>query len=150
MTVGELEHVLEIDAAPDVVYSMWTTVEGLCSWWGVAAEVDARPGGSIRVDIGGPMMLGHYLVLEPPRHVAFTFGWQPDPPDGPLPPDSTRVDIDIEAIESGSRMTLRHSGFPPGNVSGHRDGWAHFLALLQGAASQRPAHSETQDEGASA
>jgi TfoX/Sxy family transcriptional regulator of competence genes len=38
----------------------------MCDWWGVAAELDPRPGGTCRVELGGgPVMVGEYLELIP-------------------------------------------------------------------------------------
>ena len=133
MTSGPvLEHIIEIAAPPEHVYGLWTTPSGLASWWAASAEVDARPGGVIRVDLGGPVMVGSYVVLDPPHHVRFTFGWETDAPDGPLPAGSTTVDVTIEAIEAGSQVTLRHFGLPVAHRTNHERGWNHFLARMNG------------------
>jgi uncharacterized protein YndB with AHSA1/START domain len=123
-----LEHVLEIDASPDTVFSMWTTAAGLCSWWGATAEVDPRPGGALRVCLeGGPIMRGEYLALEAPHRIVFNFGWETPPPEGELPPGSTRVEVTIEATATGSRVTLRHHDLPLEHFGNHARGWTHFF-----------------------
>lgn len=119
-----IEHVVDIDAAPDTVYRMWTTADGLCAWWGNEADADPRPGGVIRVDIDGEnVMVGEYVELEPPHRLVFTFGWQ----NGELGPGSTKVGVLIEARGTGSRLTLRHDGLPVRFVASHVEGWTHFL-----------------------
>ena len=123
-----LEHVVEIGASPETVFAMWTTAAGLCSWWGATAQVDARPGGAIRVCLeGGPIMCGEYLTLDAPHRIVFTFGWETAPPDGELPPGSTRVEVTIEPTATGSRVTLRHRDLPLDHLANHARGWAHFL-----------------------
>ena len=101
-----IEHVVDIDADPATVFRLWTTAEGLCAWWGVSAVVDARPGGSIRVDIDGEhVMAGEFVELAPPHRVRFSFGWDGgDPPAG-----STQVEVRIDAKGAGTRLTLRLS-----------------------------------------
>jgi uncharacterized protein YndB with AHSA1/START domain len=120
-----LEHVIDIDAAADVVYEMWTTPHGLCAWWGVAASIDPRPGGVIRVDLDGEhIMLGEFVSLEPPNRVLFTFGWE----GGELAPGSSTVEVLITPTSDGaSRLTLRHSGLPMALLESHAQGWTHFL-----------------------
>ena len=119
-----IEHVVDIDADPETVYRMWTTAEGLCAWWGESATVDARPGGSIRVDIDGEhVMVGQFVELESPHRVRFSFGWA----GGDPPPGATRVDVRIDSHGAGTRLTLRHDGLPLELVASHVHGWAHFL-----------------------
>lgn len=122
-----IEHVLDIDAAPATVFEMWTTADGLRAWWAVDAEVDARPGGALRVDVDGEhVMIGEFVELDPPHRVRFTFGW-----NGGMPaPGSTDVDVRIEATGSGSRLTLRHHGLPIEMIESHVRGWQHFLGEL--------------------
>jgi uncharacterized protein YndB with AHSA1/START domain len=119
-----IEHVVQIDAAPDTVFRMWTTAEGLCAWWGVAASADPRPGGAIRVDIDGEhVMIGEYVDVDEPHRIVFTFGWE----GGDLLPGSTTVDVRIERHGDGSRLVLRHGGLPLEFVGSHAEGWTHFL-----------------------
>lgn len=119
-----IEHVVDIDAAPDTVYRMWTTADGLRAWWGVAATADPRPGGEIRVDIDGEhVMVGEFVELDEPRRVVFTFGWE----GGDPAPGTTTVDVRIEGNGSSSRVVLRHDGLPIELVASHAEGWTHFL-----------------------
>lgn len=128
---GALEHSIAIAASAETVYALWTTSDGLASWWGTSAEVDPRPGGAVRVLLdGGPVMRGEFVELDPPRRVVFTFGWEVAPPEGEVLPGSTTVEVDIAPSESGVLLTLRHSGLPEAQRDGHRGGWAHFLGEL--------------------
>lgn len=119
-----IEHVVHIDAAPSTVFDLWTTADGLCAWWAVAASVDPQPGGAIRVDIDGEhVMVGEVVAVEPPNRLRFTFGWEGSDPA----PGSTEVDVLIESNGGGSRLTLRHHGLPIDFIESHASGWTHFL-----------------------
>lgn len=124
--VTTLEHVVEIDAAPATVFDFWTTTDGLCSWWAESAEVDARPGGAIRVDIDGEhVMVGEFVALDPPHDLRFTFGWEGGDPG----PSSTEVHVRLEPLGRGTRLTLRHHGLLVEHVESHARGWEHFLGV---------------------
>ena len=104
-----IEHTVRIDAAPSTVYELWTTAEGLGAWWGAAASIEPRPGGAIRVDIDGEhIMVGEVTNVDPPNRLQFTFGWE----GGDPAPGSSEVDVIIDAVDTGTRLTLRHHGLP--------------------------------------
>ena len=76
--VVELER--RIAAPPETVFSYLVDRERFRRWQGVDAELDPRPGGVFRVTTsdGHPYTArGHYLVVEPPTRVVFTWGWEP-------------------------------------------------------------------------
>jgi len=119
-----IEHMVEIDASPSTVYELWTTPAGLCAWWGVSASIDPKPGGAVRVDIDGEhVMVGEVLSVEPPHRLRFTFGWE----NGEPAPGSTEVDVVIDDLGAGSRVTLRHVGLPIEFIESHARGWTYFL-----------------------
>jgi hypothetical protein len=57
---GEFIFERVLDAPPDRVFRAWTDPEGLARWWGPKGftnplcEVDARPGGAIRIHMRSP------------------------------------------------------------------------------------------------
>ena len=112
----------------------------MCDWWGAAAELDPRPGGTCRVEMGGgPVMVGEYVELVPHERIVFTFGWEPTDGAPHVAPGSTRVEVTLTADAGDTIMTLRHTGLPAGIADEHQAGWGHFLPLLvdavEGAAS---------------
>lgn len=119
-----IEHVVDIDARPEIVFDLWTSSDGLTAWWGTAATANRRVGGDLRVDVDGQhVMVGRFIDLQPPHRLAFTFGWE----HGDPPPGSTRVDVAIEATPTGSRVTVRHRDLPVDHLESHARGWTHFL-----------------------
>ena len=73
-----VEQTVRISARPETVWKFWTDPQRMCDWWGAAAELDPRPGGICRVEMGGgPVMVGEYLELTPYERLVFSFGWEP-------------------------------------------------------------------------
>ena len=126
-----VEKVLRIEASPEIVWRYWTDPARMAEWWGPAAALDARPGGSCVVEMGGgPVMRGEYVEVVPYERLVFTFGWDPMP-DGPLvAPGSTRVEVLLVEEEGDTVLTLRHTGLPAAAADEHDGGWGHFLAIL--------------------
>ncbi|MGH9112552.1 MAG: SRPBCC family protein [Acidimicrobiales bacterium] len=132
-----VEQTLRISARPETVWRYWTDPQRMCEWWGSAAELDPRPGGTCRVEMGsGPVMRGQYLELVPHERIVFSFGWDPTARAPNLAPGSTRVEITLTDDGGDTIMTLRHSGIPVAHAEEHRAGWAHFLPRLAAAASR--------------
>ena len=122
-----VEQVVHIDAPPETVWSFWTEPARLCEWWGVEADAVAETGGIFRVVMdGGPVMLGEFLELEPPRRLLFSFGWEGGAPGGPLPPGSSRVEVVLDDQAGGTLLTLRHE-LPASHAPDHLKGWAFFV-----------------------
>jgi uncharacterized protein YndB with AHSA1/START domain len=70
------------NAPPDLVFKAWTDAELVAKWWGPhgftnpRCEVDARPGGAIRIDMRGPdgalyPMSGVFHEVVAPRRLVF-------------------------------------------------------------------------------
>ena len=122
-----IEQVVHIDATPETVWSFWTEPARLCEWWGVEADVVAETGGVFRVVMdGGPVMLGEFLELEPPRRLLFSFGWEGGAPGGPLPPGSSRVEVVLVGQDGGTLLTLRHE-LPATHAVDHAKGWGFYI-----------------------
>jgi uncharacterized protein YndB with AHSA1/START domain len=129
-----IEQTLRIRARPETVWRYWTDPKRMCEWWGSAAELDPRPGGTYRVEMGGGgIMQGEYLELVPHERIVFSFGWEPTEGAPPIAPGSTRVEITLTADAGDTVMTMRHSGLPLAVADEHRSGWAHFLPRLADA-----------------
>jgi uncharacterized protein YndB with AHSA1/START domain len=126
-----VEQTVRIAARPETVWRYWTDPQRMCDWWGAAADLDPRPGGTCRIEMGGgPAMSGEYLELVPYERIVFSFGWEPTDGAPAVAPGSTRVEVTFTADAADTILTLRHTGLPAAHADEHRSGWAHFLPRL--------------------
>ncbi|AQP48595.1 hypothetical protein BW730_14890 [Tessaracoccus aquimaris] len=136
MADGALELVRDLPATPDRVWQALTS--GMGEWWwshwpDVTVEADVRPGG--RYEIAAPgagiTLSGAYLAVEPTTHLAYT--WQWSDADGTAPDEA--VDLRLEAIPTGTRLTVRHTGaWADGTAAeAYREGWGFTLGQLEAA-----------------
>ena len=128
-----LEIELRIQARPETVFSYFTDAEKYRRWHGRGAELDPRPGGLYRVQmVTGGMVRGEYQVVDPPRRLVFTWGWEDDPG---MPPGSTTVEVHFIPDGEATIVRLRHSGLPTEETRAmHAEGWTRFLDRLALAA----------------
>jgi uncharacterized protein YndB with AHSA1/START domain len=129
-----VEQTVRIAARPETVWRYWTDPQRMCDWWGAAAELDPRPGGACRIEMGGgPTMRGEFVELVPYERIVFTFGWELTDGAPAVAPGSTRVEVTLAAEGGDTILTLRHTGLPAAHADEHRAGWAHFLPRLADA-----------------
>ncbi|MFI6815093.1 metalloregulator ArsR/SmtB family transcription factor [Nonomuraea sp. NPDC050328] len=130
------EQRVRIQAQPETVWRFLVDPARLAAWWG-EAEVDARPGGDLRVAMEGgprPVMRGQFVELVPYERLVFTFGWEPTPGAPDLAPGASQVEITLVAEDGGTTLTLRHTGLPAVLEGETGAGWAHLLRRLGSAA----------------
>jgi len=144
-------HELVLPAPPSEVFDMFIDAEKLVRWIGISADLEPRADGRFSFELmPGQYCHGHYVLVDRPRRVVFTWGWS-DPSMG-VPPGSSEVDVTFEPEDSGRRTRLRlvHRGLPDaeqGRVL-HDDGWTRFLARLQAAlAGEVPPAYPTEQPG---
>lgn len=122
-----------IEAPPSVVFQFLTDPQKMIRWMGIRAEIDPRPGGLYWLDPNGrDVIRGEYKEVIPERRVVFTWGWE-NPSEGiaAVPSGSTRVEIDLEPENEGTRVRLTHRHLPSDARERHELGWAHYLARLK-------------------
>ncbi len=127
------------NASPERVFDAWLNPEMLGQWmFGrnvreeeiVRLSVDARVGGlfSFIVRRQGEEIdhIGEYLEINRPQRLVFT--WAIRQPE----PDSSRVIIEINAVENGCELTLTHELHPDWADYADRTktGWAKMLDVL--------------------
>jgi uncharacterized protein YndB with AHSA1/START domain len=128
---GTVQHVLRIHADPEIVWEFWTDPVRLCEWWATEAEVQARPGGACRIDLGrGAVMRGEFVEVEPFERLVFTFGWEPVEGAPNVLPGQSHVEVTLTPDDDHTILTLRHTGLRGDAIRQHDDGWSHFLPLL--------------------
>jgi uncharacterized protein YndB with AHSA1/START domain len=138
LTSGVILASVEIAAAPERVFRAICSEE-IASWWGspytfgvTRGRGFVRPGGwGLRAGVSpaGPTFAvsGDILEVEPPTLLVQTWRYEHKPGD------VTTVRFRIEAIDGGSRITVRHSGFTNrAACESHERGWERVLRLLAG------------------
>lgn len=134
-------HEIDLAEPPEVVFAMFVDPLRLVRWIGLNAEVEPRPGGIFRFEVvPGQFCEGHYLVVEPPQRLVFTWGWTD--PAMALPPDCSSVEVTLYPEGAGTRLRLVHTGLPAGGGRLlHDDGWTRFLERLLASVEDRDAPS---------
>ena len=128
-----VEREIQIDARPEIVFRYFTDPQRMARWIGPVIEFDPRPGGRVRLLVDGKYPnAGQVVDVDPPRRLVFTSGW--DEPGHPIPPGSTRVEIDLTPDGEGTRLRLRQLGLPADAVEDHTEGWTYYLDRLRIAA----------------
>jgi uncharacterized protein YndB with AHSA1/START domain len=128
---GALVIVQHIAAPAEAVFPFLVEPDKMLRWMGTEAELEPIPGGRFCLDVNGNTAIGAYLEVDPPRRVAFTWGWEGS---AEVPPGSTTVTVTLAADGDGTLVELRHTGLPASSSTSHNDGWGHFLPLLADAA----------------
>jgi len=118
-----------IAASPATVFSYLTDADKFVRWMGVGAELDARPGGTFRIEVdGGNVAVGEYREIDPPHRLVMTWGWESN---DAVPPGSTVVEITLTPSGSGTLLRLRHSGLETdADRATHRGGWNLYTGNL--------------------
>jgi len=122
-----------IPSPPETLFELWTEPAQLARWWapdGFEASVDAletAPGGRWRIILRRPggselAMGGAFLVVEPPRRLAFTWGWE----DGSgVRGHETEVTVSFEPAPGGTRLVLVQQRFESRQGrDNHSRGWS--------------------------
>jgi len=138
VTAGMILATVEIEAPPERVFHALTASEDIVKWWGsedayrtTEWTADVRPGGRWRaggVSADGSRFSvgGEFLEVDAPHKLVQT--WVADWDGG----NTTTITYRIEAIDGGTRITLRHDGFAGRAEScrGHSEGWERVLGWL--------------------
>ncbi len=123
-----LEKELFIKASPERVFQALTKKEDLERWFLTEAEVDLRPGGTIRFAWEpGTFEVGKILVFEPPHRLSYT--WET------FGPGPTTITVELTAENDGTRLHLIHTGIGAGEdwdnyYTSINGGWSAHLADL--------------------
>ena len=135
---GIIEQTTRITASAETIWALWTDAARVCEWWGVEAQVDARPGGLFRVVMdSGPVMRGEFIELDQPNRLVFTFGWEGNEVGEPLAPGSSRVEITLTPDHGDTVLQLRHTDIPATHAADHAKGWGLFVGQQLKAAAER-------------
>jgi uncharacterized protein YndB with AHSA1/START domain len=118
-----------IRASAQTVYDHLTDPAALVTWMADSAESEPVAGGGIRWTLAnGATMSGRYLDVAAPHRLVFSYGWEGDLMG--VPPESSRVEIDLRTHPEGTLLVLTHRLLPDEAAEQHRYGWDHFLRRL--------------------
>jgi uncharacterized protein YndB with AHSA1/START domain len=124
-----LEVSVHIKARPETVFGYFTDPAKYAQWMGSDVTIAAAPGGTYRVRMReGVEVSGHFVEVDKPRRVVFTWGWTHDLA---VAPGSTRVEVTLIEDDDGTQVVLRHHGLPDDEQCEHHgDGWRVYLDRL--------------------
>lgn len=134
-TAVEVE--VQIAASPETVFDFFIDPDKMNQWMGRSAELDPRPGGTLRCDINSNSVAsGGYVEVDRPHRVVFTWGWEGE--GSVTAPGSSTVEVLLEADGDGTRLRLLHSDLPSAeSAEKHGHGWRHYTERLAAAATGR-------------
>ncbi|HNS50637.1 MAG TPA: SRPBCC domain-containing protein [Anaerolineae bacterium] len=118
-----------IRTTPEAAFEALTRASELREWCCDSARTDPRVGGWLEMGWNsGYRAQGRYTVMEPSRHVEFT--WQG------AEPAETLVEATVEPLAEGVRVRLVHRGFGDGEawdkaLAESEEGWSSGLENLQ-------------------
>ncbi len=142
MSEKEIRKIVEIDAAPEVVFKALTDPKELTNWLPDAAMLEPKVGGKFKFSFykdsaracekrdGDSFNEGRILEFVPNKKLVYTWQWT-DVADFA----ETIVTWELEQVGNKTRLTLTHSGFTgkePSNKSAkdHDEGWSIHLNEL--------------------
>jgi uncharacterized protein YndB with AHSA1/START domain len=110
-----------LPAPPARVYAAWLSgAEHAAMTGGSAggsADIDPRVGGAYSAWDG--YITGTTLELEPDRRIVQAWRTVEFPADSP----DSRLEIVLDPVDGGTRITLKHSDIPAGEGMGYETGW---------------------------
>ena len=130
------------EATPEEVWELWTTKDGIESWWGpegfsvAVSDLDLRPGGHLAykmsatapeqmeymVKAGMPLTTEHRLTfteIDPPRRLAYRdiVDFIPD-----VPHYEVQTVVELQEVAEGTRMVLTFDAM-------HDDRWTQLARM---------------------
>jgi uncharacterized protein YndB with AHSA1/START domain len=130
-----VEREIAIAASPETIWEFLVDERKAALWMGQACSFDPRPGGEYRCEvIPGNTAVGEFVVLDEPRRLVFTWGWESGGASK-VAPGSTTIEIELVPEGDGTRLRFTHRDLPGGEAAErHAHGWDHYLERLAIAA----------------
>ena len=132
-----IEKNIVIDASPEVVFKAITDQDELTNWFPDQAILEAKVGGKVKFSFYKDKEREHRefdffpegTIIEfiPNKKMSYKLH-EPNTPDFLR----TVVTWELEEIaHNKTRVKLLHTGFEPGRLFKHDEGWSYFLNRLQ-------------------
>lgn len=130
MAAEPVECSVTVEATPEIIFPYLTDPARIVEWMGVRATLNPKPGGIYRVELPvGFTARGEFVEVDPPRRVVFSWGWEHE--GALVAPGASTVEVDLEPVAGGTRVSLRHHKLGGESAAQHRVGWLHYLERLR-------------------
>jgi activator of HSP90 ATPase len=106
-----------LPCAPERVFRAWLSSEGHTGMTGSPARVEPRVGGAFTAWDG--YISGRTSELKPYTRIVQAWRTTEFPDDSA----DSRIEIILEQVEGGTKLTLTHSNIPEGQAESYKGGW---------------------------
>ena len=106
-----------LPAPPEKVFRSWLSSESHSAMTGSPARIEPRVGGAFKAWDG--YISGTTSALKPYTRIVQAWRTTEFPDDSP----DSQIEIVLEAVEGGTRLTLTHTNIPPGQAESYESGW---------------------------
>lgn len=134
----EIHFEIEINAPPSKVWTKLATLEGMNEWLSKKLIFEFREGGRFQMEVsmeGDFTFFGEVVKIDPQKELAFT--WTEHEKGKDPWPVSTLVSFKLKPTQSGTLVSLTHTGFEAlqgelarDEYEGHIVGWERADALM--------------------
>jgi activator of HSP90 ATPase len=112
-----------ISARPSEIFDAWLSSAGHTAMTGSPASVDGKVGGTFKA--WDSYIFGRTLDLTPNQRIVQAWRTSEFPEAAP----DSHLEILLEEVERGTRLTLIHSDMPEDQIESYRRGWEEFYFL---------------------
>jgi len=116
----KLELFVVLPAAPQQIYEAWLDSKAHADFTGSPAKIDPQTGGDYNAWDG--YIWGKTLYMEPDRVIRQSWRTSEFPEDAP----DSFLELKLEPVEDGTKLTLLHTNIPDGQAEQYRQGWEDF------------------------
>ena len=122
-----------IPAPPEKVFRAWLSSEGHTGMTGSKARVEPRVGGAFTAWDG--YITGTTSALKPYTRIVQQWRTSEFPADCA----DSQIEIVLEAVEGGTKLTLTHTNIPEGQADSYESGWdeSYFQPMKEWFAAQK-------------
>ena len=121
-----------LPARAERIFHAWLDSDEHAAFTGDIAAIDASPGGAFTLWNG--YITGRTLQLEPGRRIIQT--WRTT--EFPAAADDSLLEIVLDELPEGTRLTLLHTQIPEGQGARYQDGWLEHYFTRMAAYFNRP------------
>jgi len=123
-----LDRQIIIRARPDAVFRFFTDSSRFAAWWGPGSMIDPEVGGKVFVRHPNAVeAAGEVIEIDPPKRIAFTYGYASGEPIGV---GESLVTITLADDPEGTRLDLVHVFADEAARDHHIQGWRYQLSVF--------------------